>query len=388
MEILPLLLLFLGHVAVDTFQGTLPVVLVKLKEVFQLSYFQVGIMMMMLNLTSSVIQPIFGYISDRFHTGWFIPVGILWTALTMGLIGWSPNYFTALLLVGFTGLGTAAFHPRAMMSVYLVSGLKLGFGAAIFSTGGNLGFAIGPLVGGVLVLGFGLHATLGLIPIGILLFLAFIFYPGDFLRRESKKSAAVSKQQDQMAAAIPWVSLIAVCLIVTIRSWVYMSAITYLPMYFETQGVELKSGSVLLTIYLACGAAAGLYGGHLSDNVGRISVIVVSALIYPFLGALMLMTKGPWVWVLAGASGAALLASFSVTIVLAQELMPRYIGLVSGLMLGLSFGTGGLGSALSGYLADIFGLYITFWVLALVPVLIAGLAILIKAPSSTISELI
>jgi FSR family fosmidomycin resistance protein-like MFS transporter len=221
-----------------------------------------------------------------------------------------------------------------------------------------------------------------------LLFLAFVFYPGDFLRRESKKGAAVSKQQDQMAAAIPWVSLIAVCLIVTLRSWVYMSAITYLPMYFETQGVHLTSGSVLLTVYLACGAVAGLYGGHLSDKIGRIRVIVVSALIYPFLAALMLVTKGPWVWLLAGASGAALLASFSVTIVLAQELMPRYIGLVSGLILGLSFGTGGLGSALSGYLADIFGLYITFWVLALVPILIAGLAVLIKTPTSTLPELI
>lgn len=386
MEILPLLLLFLGHVAVDASQGTLPVVMVKLKEIFQLNYFQVGIMMMMLNLSSSVIQPIFGYISDRFHTGWFIPVGILWTALAMGLLGWSPNFLTALLLVSFAGLGTAAYHPRGMMAVFLVSGSKRGLGAAIFSTGGNLGFALGPVVGGLLVLGFGLHATLGLVPLGLLLFLALVLYPGDFLQRKSNKSTSVSEQQDELAASIPWVSLISICLIVTLRSWVYMSAITYLPMYFETQGVQLKSGSVLLTIYLACGAAAGLYGGHLSDKIGRKSVIVVSAIIYPFLAALMLMTNGPWVWLSAGASGAALLASFSVTIVLAQELMPRYIGLVSGLILGLGFGTGGLGSALSGFLADKFGLYTTFWVLALAPLLIVALVVFIKTPSPTTPE--
>jgi MFS transporter, FSR family, fosmidomycin resistance protein len=380
MEKIPLLLIFLGHVAVDTSQGTLPVVVAKLKQLFELSYFQVGLMMMVLNLTSSVIQPIFGYISDRFRTGWFVPAGILWTALAMGLVGWSPNYPAALVLVGFAGLGTAAFHPRAMMAVYLVSGLKRGLGAAIFSTGGNLGFALGPLVGSVLVVGYGLHATVGLIPVGVLLFLVILFYPGDFLRRESEKIVKPFNA-DPLSVAIPWLALSAVCLIVTLRSWVYMSAITYLPLFFQSRGMPLSSGSIILTLFLACGAVSGLFGGHLSDRFGRKSVVIVSSLIYPVLAAGMLLTSGPWVWVFAGASGAALLASFSVTIVLAQELLPRYLGLASGLILGLGFGTGGLGTALSGYLADLFGLYTAFWVLALVPVASAGLALLIKVPS-------
>jgi FSR family fosmidomycin resistance protein-like MFS transporter len=380
MEKIPLLLMFLGHVAVDTSQGTLPVVVAKLKEVFQLSYFQIGLMMMVLNLTSSVIQPIFGFISDRFRTGWFVPVGILWTALAMGSIGWAPNYPTAVLLVGFAGLGTAAFHPRAMMVVYQASGLKRGLGAAIFSTGGNLGFALGPLVGSLLVVGFGLHATVGLMPLGVLLFLVIVFYPGDFLRRETIKKKT-SAETDDLPSAIPWVALIAVCLIVALRSWVYMSAITYLPLLFQSRGVHLTSGSIILTLFLACGAVAGLFGGHLSDRFGRKSVIIVSCLLYPALAVGMLMTSGLWMWILAGASGAALLASFSVTIVLAQELLPRYLGLASGLILGLGFGTGGLGTALSGYLADMFGLYQTFWVLALAPVLSVGLAFLIKMPA-------
>lgn len=378
MEIIPLLLMFLGHVAVDTSQGTLPVVVAKLKEVFQLSYFQVGVMMMILNLSSSVIQPFFGYISDRFRTGWFIPAGILWTALAMGLLGWAPNYTTALVLVGFAGLGTAAFHPRAMMAVYLVSGEKRGFGAAVFSTGGNLGFALGPVVGSLLVLGLGLHATVGLVPVAVLLFLVIVFYPGDFLRREAEKKSVPAQQADPDTVPIPWVSLTAVCLIVTLRSWVYMSAITYMPMLFQTRGVALQSGSLILTVFLASGAAAGLYGGYLSDKIGRKSVIVWTSVLYPVLAALMLLVDGPWVWFLAGASGAALLASFSVTIVLTQELLPRNLGLASGLILGLGFGTGGLGTAVSGYLADLFGLDMTFWMMAGVPFLSVGLALLIK----------
>ena len=373
--------MFLGHVAVDTSQGTLPVVLAKLKDVFELNYFQVGVMMLLLNLTSSVIQPVFGLISDRFRTGWFVPVGILWTALAMGLVGWSPSYAVAAMLVGLAGLGTAAFHPRAMMAVYLVSGFKRGLGAAIFSTGGNLGFALGPVVGSLLVLGIGLHATLWLIPPSILLVLAIILYPGDFLRRESSKKQQ-SAVTDTGVQGIPWGSLIALCVIVTLRSWVYMSTITYLPLLFQSRGIQLASGSLILTLFLACGAVAGLYGGHLSDKAGRKSVIVGSSLVFPVLAAMMLMVKGPWIWLFAGCAGAALLASFSVTIVLAQELLPNNLGLASGLILGLGFGTGGLGTAISGYFADIFGLYQTFWVLALVPLLSVALVGFIKSPAA------
>lgn len=378
MQTIPLLLMFLGHVWVDASQAILPVALVKLKVLFSLNYFQVGLLMAVLNLTSSVIQPFFGYISDRLSTGWFVPVGILWTALAMGLLGWAINYPVAIFLVGLAGLGTAAFHPRAMMAVYFVSGDRRGFGAAIFSTGGNLGFALGPVVGSFLIIGFGLHATMGLLVPGVLLCLIILFYRPDYLKHASAVKKIISDDVDKQLQKFPWVSLIAVCLIVTLRSWVYISFMTYLPMFFQTKGIELKTGSLVLTVFLTGGAVAGLYGGHLSDKFGRRRVIVVSMLIYPILASLMILSEGGWVWLLAGASGAALLASFAVTIVLAQELMPQYVGLASGLILGLGFGTGGLGSALSGFLADRLGLNPVLWILALAPVLGAVLAAFIK----------
>ncbi len=378
MEKIPLLLMFLGHVWVDASQGILPVVLAKLKDLFSLSYFQVGLIMMVLNLTASVIQPIFGHISDRVRTGWFVPVGILWTALAMGLLGWVPSYVLAVLLVGLAGLGLAAFHPRAMMAVYLVSGWRRGLGAAIFTTGGNVGFALGPVVGSFLVLGFGLHATLGVLVPGVLLFLIIFFYPGDFLKREAKDQHKSQSRFQESTHAIPWVPLIAVCLIVTVRSWVYLSLITYLPMFLLTQGIHLKTGSIMLAVFLASGAAAGLYGGHLSDIIGRRIVVALSLLIYPLLASLVILCKGPLQWLMAGASGAALLASFSVTVVMAQELLPRHLGLASGLILGLGFGAGGLGTALSGQLADTLGLTNAVWILAFVPLLGALLTALTK----------
>jgi len=378
MEIIAILLIFLAHIWVDASQGILPVVLVELKELFSLTYFQAGLAMMVLNITSSVIQPLFGYISDRSRTGWFIPVGILWTALSMGLLGWAPSYLSCLILLGLAGLGTAAFHPRAMMAVFLLSGSRRGFGAAVFSTGGNLGFAIGPMVGSLLVLGLGLHATLGLLPPAILLVLIILIYPGDFLKKEGPGGIGSQSAVDQGAYPIPWLSLICVCLIVTLRAWVFMTFLTYLPMFFQSQGIDLKMGSMILAIFLMAGAASGLYGGYLSDRIGRRGVIAASLLFFPLFMTFMLLSDGVWLWLLAGASGAALLASFSVTVVLAQELLPRHLGLASGLVLGLAFGTGGVGTALSGYIADMIGLYQTLWFLTFVPILGALLTALIK----------
>ena len=157
-------------------------------------------------------------------------------------------------------------------------------------------------------------------------------------------------------------------------------------MFLETKGVPLSMGSLMLTVFLAGGAAAGLYGGHLSDRFGRRRVIVVTLLLYPILASLFIVMEGAWLWLLAAASGAALLASFSVTIVLAQELMPRHLGLASGLILGLGFGTGGLGSAFSGYLADAYGLYTTMWILAVAPFIAVALPPFIRPVSQGLSK--
>ncbi len=140
-------------------------------------------------------------------------------------------------------------------------------------------------------------------------------------------------------------------------------------MFLITQGIHLKSGSLMLAFFLASGAAAGLYGGHLSDRLGRRGVVAISLLIFPLLTALFILSKGPLQWLLVGASGAALLASFSVTVVMAQELLPRNLGLASGVILGLGFGAGGMGTAVSGFLADRLGLYYAVWVLAFIPLL-------------------
>ncbi|MFO7785935.1 MAG: MFS transporter, partial [Desulfatiglandales bacterium] len=167
-----------------------------------------------------------------------------------------------------------------------------------------------------------------------------------------------------------------------------VSFIAYLPMYLQTRDVPLAKASLTLTVFLVGGALAGLYGGHLSDRIGRRVVVVGSLLVYPVLAALMLLNDGVWVWFLAGVAGAALLASFSVTVVWIQELLPGNLGLASGLSLGLGFGTGGLGAAFTGYLADTIGIHGSMWVLALVPALGAFAAMPVRTRVKAGQELV
>jgi FSR family fosmidomycin resistance protein-like MFS transporter len=153
---LPIALAVLGHTVVDASQNILPVVLPLLVDRFHLTYAQVGAAAALLNISSSVIQPAFGWLSDRRSMRWFMPVGIAWTGLLMGLVGLVPSYAALLGVIVLTGTGTAAFHPIASISVAHASGHQRGLGMSFFSAGGNLGFAIGPVAAAWLLGRFGL----------------------------------------------------------------------------------------------------------------------------------------------------------------------------------------------------------------------------------------
>lgn len=379
MQTLPIALLVLAHTVVDASQNILPVVLPLLVDRFQLSYGQVGAAAALLNISSSVIQPAFGWVSDRWPTRWFMPVGIAWTGLLMGLIGLVPNYLTLLLLVGGTGLGTAAFHPAAAIAAARASGHQRGLGMSLFSAGGNLGFAVGPVTAAWLMAGFGLPGTLAVLFPGLLASAAFWFWRDEFAP-PSRQAVAAGEE----VAPIPWLRLGTLCLLITLRSWGYSGLVIFTPLLLREQGVSLQTASWALFAFLFAGALGGLAGGHLSDRLGRQQIIAGSLLAFPGLMAAAILVQGPLRFVLLALAGGVLLASFAVTTVFAQELLPRHLGLASGLTLGLAFGAGGVGVGLSGLLADLMGLQASIWLLVVLPGLAGLLALSLRTPARSL----
>jgi FSR family fosmidomycin resistance protein-like MFS transporter len=293
----------------------------------------------------------------------------------IGLLGLVPNYWALLGVVVLTGIGTAAFHPIASIAVAHASRAQRGLGMSFFSAGGNLGFAIGPIIATWLLAWFDLRGSLVMFVPCLLMATAVFAWRGKF---EAPAKAHVQPERHG-DASVPWGKLIVLCVLVTLRSWGYSGLIIFLPLLLHEQGAPLTAGARALFVFLFFGAMGGLLGGHLSDRFGRRQVIAISLLAYPLLMSAALWLTGPVRWLVLALGGMALLASFAVTVVFAQELLPHSLGLASGLMFGLSFGTGGLGVGLSGFMADILGLRESVWILIMLPGL-AGLLALVLAP--------
>ncbi|HWR08520.1 MFS transporter [Sporomusa sp.] len=373
----PLALLTLGHLITDFGQGALPVLLPFLKTAFNLTYTQVGLIVLVQNLTSSVIQPVFGYLTDRVSLPWLIPASVLLAGIGLAITGFMPSYTTLLIAVVIGGLGIACFHPQASKSAHLLSNAATkGRSMGLFSVGGNLGLALGSIAMSLALNAPGvLTNTLYFIIPGLIMSLLLYRNLRELSPQEpALQSAAASHATTAQGQPLNY-SLLAILLgFVFIRSSIHTGLTTYIPMYY----INYLSGSpvyasYLLAVFLFAGVVGTYVGASLSDRFGRKTVIMGSILITLPLISLFQYTSGFATLLILALTGLALISSFATTVVLAQEMMPGYVGMASGLTIGFSIGLGGVGATILGYIADHFGVPSVFTALSVLP--IAGLAL-------------
>jgi FSR family fosmidomycin resistance protein-like MFS transporter len=384
-EFLPstLLLLSLAHLVTDLSQGALPALLPELQKAYNLTYAQIGFMVLMQNMASSVIQPIFGYLSDRIALPWLIPAGVIISGLGMASLVFADSYFSLLATVTIGGLGVAAFHPQGSKAAHLTSAKdSKGHSMGIFSVGGNLGFALGAMF-----ITFLLHLSGGLTNIIWFALPALILAPilWSQLRRIVPSVPAVSRRATvealQTHRPIPWSLLTVLLTYIFIRSSIHTGLSTYIPLYY----VNYLSGSAfyasnLLSVFFLSGVVGTYAGGRLSDKWGRKTIIMASMAATLPLVAILPYTSGIATVILVGLIGFVMVSSFSTTIVLAQEAMPSHIGMAGGLTIGFSIGLGGVGATVLGNVADVFGIPAVFTLLACLP--LAGLVCTFFLPGS------
>lgn len=391
MRVLLLFLLSLGHLVTDLSQGALPMLLPVLREEFRLSYTEVGVVVLVANLSASVTQPLFGLWSDRYAGRWLLPLGCFLSALGMALAGAAPGYALVLLGVLLSGLGSAAYHPEGSKQTFLISGTREKATAlSVYSVGGNIGFGLGPLAAACLLAWAGRFGVVVLlVPALATSLLVQGFFPAlaRLTQGEARGTgggqspgAALGAGRELNPAAVPArvppggpgraarAALLLLVLIVTLRSWVHVGVTTFIPLYYvDCLGSEPGFASMLLTIFLLAGAAGTLLGGPLADRWGKKTLLLLSfCLVVPPLLYLPSST-GAWSAVLVGWSGLALISTFAVTVVYAQELIPNQVGLASGLILGFAVGMGGLGALLLGSAADLWGVPAALKLVAVLP---------------------
>jgi FSR family fosmidomycin resistance protein-like MFS transporter len=348
-------LLILGHAVNDTFSNLLSGLLPVLTIAFSLSYLLAGLTAMVFNMTSSILQPLLGRWFDRTQTTWLLEAGLAVNCVGMSFVGVSPNFVILLFLVGSAGLGSAAFHPPAFSTIVHSSGSSRGAAMAIFLSGGNTGFFLGPIVAGLIVSSMGLRGTLLLLPIGLSVAILLLTVRDLSYHSEQPKRGKVAVMQP---ANRRLVALLAT--ITAFRSITIQTAVTFLPLYFVVTGEPLFIATVIASIWLGVGVLGQIAGGFISDRVGSKPVIVTSLFAGGILFQGFLFTSGALSLFLLALSGAVLYASWSVIVVMSSDAAPDNVGAVSGLMLGFSIGIGGLAALGFGAVADLVGLHYGF----------------------------
>lgn len=359
-----------GHFSVDMYSGMLPLILLALTPQLGLSYSQVGLASMIYSLAGSLSQPFFGWLGDQRGARPLAVLGVAAIAMTVGVMRFVDSYVLLVALAIIAGLGSGAFHPQGATLAANAPAAQRGAAASVFMLGGNIGFAFGPVFNTAIFAMTGNYMPETLAVLGLAQ-AAIVYWALSQQPSSQRETSAASPQTFQRAALSVIVVLMCVMFL---RSWLHSSVSTYIPQMFKAFGYSnADAGNVLFSILLPL-AIGGLIGGTLSDKIGRRRVLIATTVLCGPLLWVLLHTSGALVYVAGVCLGLLMGASTPVTLVMAQSLLPRGLGLMSGIVLGFTFIAGAIGVALSGVIADHIGLFQTLNVNAILPVLAAALA--------------
>lgn len=363
-----LALLIAGHFVTDINTGALPAFLPFLKEPLGLSYTMAATIILVFNLTSSVIQPAFGYFSDRGSIRWLLPVGPFLASLGLALLGLAPSFAWILFFASLSGIGQASYHPEGFKTVSLLSGPKKATVISFFHFGGNLGFAVGPILITTFFTFMGLKGSLLFLIPGVLMIA--VFLSTSRWKVPQAPPAARGKTGSASAAREVLFPMSLLILTVVLRAATRLGLLTFIPFYFlKIQQSDPMIVGKVLSIFLLAGTAGIVIGGPLADRFGYKRTTLLSFAVSSVLLFLFYFTQGTLSLVFFAAAGMFIIMSNSVTMAIGQSLMPHNLGMASGLLLGLSMGMGGISTTLLGWVADQWGIPAALQITFVLPIL-------------------
>ncbi|MGY3714497.1 MFS transporter [Sutcliffiella cohnii] len=364
------------HLLNDALQSVVPAMFPILQGSMALTFTQIGLIGFALNFTSSLMQPLVGMYTDKRPSPYALPIGLCFSFIGIVGIALANSYWLIIVSVLLIGIGSATFHPEGSRVAYMAAGNKRGLAQSIYQVGGNSGQALAPLIAAIILIPFGQRGALSFtvvagLAIILLLYIA-KWYSNEIknVRTVSikKKSHSNNTETNKKHKKIIVFSILLLIFLVFARSWFHAGITSFYAFYIINEyGLTITEAQIYIFIFLATGAVGTFFGGPLADRYGKRNIILLSMLGSAPL-ALLLPFVGPFTaYILIGIIGFIILSSFSVTVVYAQELVPGKIGTVSGLIVGLAFGMGAVGSVALGWLADLIGLTNTIIFAACLP---------------------
>lgn len=345
----------LAHLINDLLQAVIPAIYPRLEAKFDLSMAQVGMITLCYQLSASIFQPVVGAYTDKNPKPFSQVIGMCFTILGITTLAHAPSYGYVLLAVVLVGTGSSIFHPESSRVAYLASGGRRSFAQSVFQIGGNAGTAMAPLLVAWIVLPNDQQYILYFVLFALLaqLFLGYIgrWYKAN-LRDKNNKNGKIIKIPNLPASRITF--SVVILLVLIFSKYFYVAGITsYFQFYtIKKFGLTEVQAQVYLFYFLIAVAAGTLLGGIFGDRFGRKYVIWFSVLGAAPFTLLLPYADLQQTAILVVLVGLIISSAFPAILVYAQELLPKKIGMVSGLFYGFAFGMGGLGSAVLGWWAD------------------------------------
>jgi FSR family fosmidomycin resistance protein-like MFS transporter len=304
-----------------------------------LSLTQVGLIAGINRFLAFIVQPVAGYLSDRYQGRGIIIGGLFMVVAFIPLSGIAGNYLTLIVLIGLGSVGSSLFHPSVAGMIPLYAGSRKSFSMSVFNTGGTLAFAIGPFFITSIVSTFGLTAMPLTMALGLVVMI-YLWLVVPCPQSEGMSSAGFMGALKKQFGAV-WQSIFLIWLVMVIRAVVGQSFMTFMPVLLVSRGYTLVSGGVMITLFTLAGTASGLLSGYLADRVGSRPIFLTAHLLMTPALLVMLALPGNWIYAGVGMAGFFVLATLPLGVTLAQELAPGGRSMVSSLMMGLAYGLGG-----------------------------------------------
>lgn len=368
----------ISHFLNDMIQSIIPSIYPILKDKFDFSFAQIGIITLIFQMTSSILQPFTGLYADKHPRPYALSIGMCFTLVGLLVLAFAENYLLILLSVSVVGLGSSIFHPTASRVAQLASGGKKSLAQSIFQVGGNGGSALGPLLAAAIILPFGQH-SISFFALAALLAAIIMIRLGSWYKarmayatKHPQKTVCINTNISKRAKY----GALAILIMLVFSKYFYTSCITSYFTFFliDKFGISVGASQLCLFVFLAAFAIGTVAGGLLGDKFGRKYVIWFSILGSAPFALIMPYANFAWTIVCTFLSGLIIASAFSSIVVYATDLMPDKVGLIAGIFFGLMFGLGGLGSAFFGWLADKTSIEFIFQVSSYLPLLgiIAG----------------
>jgi len=362
-----------SHLLNDMLQSVIPAIYPMIKENYQLSFTEIGLITFCFQLTASLLQPFVGFYTDKKPQPYSLAIGMGFTLMGLISLALASSFLMILLSVSLIGMGSSVFHPESSRVARLASGGKKGLAQSIFQLGGNAGSAIGPLLAALIIVPFG-QINITWFALAAILGIVVLIRVGNWYKTQITIKAAAKGRTVEQQNQLPRTKIIvAIGILLTLifSKYFYMASMTsYFTFYLiDKFHLTVQQSQFYLFAFLAAIAAGTFMGGPLGDRFGRKYIIWISILGAAPFTLLLPHADLFWTGILAVVIGLILASAFSAILVYATELLPGNVGMISGLFFGFAFGMGGLGSAVLGKLADNTSIEFVFQICAFLPLI-------------------